>query len=214
MEYKHPDKIIVIGPPSTGTTAVVELLHWVGFYTGFKDYTVDNIHAKSAPKGLEWIRDPWQRRGWNRKRKNENFDMSPVVIKSPIGKGRAGRFPKKTLIQHYAGYGWNIQHVIFTVREWNDYFEAQRRSLTRRNRKNDTASVYKRIEPHMYLVYREITDIVRAEYPLTMLEYPRWCQDKEYCFRKLSPLMTADQCEKFEEAYLRTVDSSKITIVK
>jgi hypothetical protein len=210
MEYEYKSKIIVVGPPSTGSTGLIELFHWLGIDTGFKDSTVEKVSSSESAKGLEWIVSPNYRRMWKRRRREENFDASPEVIKRPISHGLKGKGTRKSLIYKYREYGWDIRHVIFTVRNYSDYVDSQYRSKLRRGRKYNEESFKLMINTHMLGTYRILYDCARFEYPFTLLEYPKWCQDKGYCRRVLETVLDAKQLQKFDEAYAKTVDPDKI----
>lgn len=107
--------ILIGGSPRTGTTLMLALMHGCGYDTGYtnRDW---RKYKREKTNGMEYIQD-----------KNfRAFNKTPYVIKHPTIDG-------KTVLHYAKRHKWQIDHLIFCVREVEDTiksmveFQANRR---------------------------------------------------------------------------------------
>jgi hypothetical protein len=183
-------KVVITGTGRAGTTVLVQILSDLGLDTGFSpDHRVDDrVHA-----GLEFkIQSP----------------NAPRIIKDPNLSRRLGALLDSGAVE--------IEHVIVPVRDL-DVAAASRVRNTRYGSDLHTfgglfgtARATRQQEALALLFYELFWTIARHELPHTLLVFPRFLDDWEYTYRRLSFLDPAIPPERWKEAIARRADPTLV----
>jgi len=201
VEYKKKNKILITGAASTGTTFLLKLFHSMGVDSGF-----DAKEIKKTAKGLEWVDDNLHRMSFLHHR---GKDLSPRIIKRPIlhQQGSAQR----TFIDHAQSWGWEIDHIIFCTREWENRMVREREMRMAKNhmRPSEEEDFVAQQRNVLYQFYKMMWQITEQEIPFTMISFPRSVRDADYTWRCLEPVLKAESLaerERFNEAFKTTAE--------
>jgi hypothetical protein len=183
-------KVVIAGTGRAGTTLLVQILTDLGLDTGFApDAAIDErSHA-----GLE--RSVWR-------------DSAPRIVKDPTLSMHLGRF----LDEGKA----SIEHVIVPMRDL-DVASASRIRATRygtdpfaRGGLFGTRRTTNQREALALLFYELFDTITRYDLPHTLLRFPRFADDWEYTYEKLSFLDPSIERDRWREVISARVDPSLI----
>jgi hypothetical protein len=189
MKYKHKSKIFITGAIGTGTTALVKLLHELGYDTGFSSKEVHSTY-----RGLQWL-DTRQCGRVKRKREREELDDSPHVIKSVIDYGIDE-------LDHPCTIFDNIRYTLAMPKlEWGtDFMIITMRDLDSIQRSSEIHKVYetvwKKRQENWNLsdniqnirdwaavgYYNTIREAQSLMLPVMFLEFPRYMDDLNYLY--------------------------------
>lgn len=183
-------KVVITGTGRAGTTLLVQILTDIGLDTGFApDHPVDDrIHA-----GLEFkIESP----------------NAPRIVKDPNLSRRLGGLLDAGTVE--------VEHVIVPIRDL-DVAAASRIRNTKYGSNLHTfgglfgtARATRQREALALLFYELFWTITRHELPHTLLEFPRFADDWEYTYRRLSFLDPTIPPDRWKEAIAGRTDPSLI----
>ena len=164
--------VFITGPTRSGTTFLLALFHYMGFYTGYADREVDFVQRSLTNAGLEYLID------------RSFMEVYPYVIKHPAS--WVGGPSVFNVIDRRA---LEIQHMIVTTREHealvksNVVFTKLRRY---RNEEDRSKQVEQEVRKSMPVVQEKLlAAIVERKIPYTVIEFPRMVQDREYLFNSI-----------------------------
>jgi hypothetical protein len=219
MKFAHRRKVLVTGPPSSGTTAMTLLLHALGIDGGFNADELSSKQIAVKGKGLEYITGTTRRQ--LRQDRNSGQDNSPRLIKKPIvpvhennASNGAILGGATTVLDRVQNFGWEIEHVVVTVRKFEDFLEAARLHDTHtrsrvRLKFADTRETERWVG---YGFYRTIQQLEADETPYSVVEYPKFSANARYCFDKLQPMLTCS-FEEFERVHFELMSPDKAHVV-
>lgn len=197
--------ILITGISHTGSSVLLLLFEALGFSIGRKEF---------PDPWLEILRDPRVTAMIER----EETPPWPEVIK------HLGGFCYN-LNEHVDRWSWNVDHIFVMVRDLGEsvrrrvkfkggrdmspkafgYDPASWRALTQEARE---AEIQDRLKNQIGAL---LFNLVPRNYPFTCIEYPRWVQDPNYAYTKLSPAL-ADRVthEDFVRAFQRIIDPQRV----
>jgi hypothetical protein len=183
-------KVVITGTGRAGTTLLVQVLTDLGLDTGFApDHDVDDrVHA-----GLEFrIESP----------------NAPRIIKDPNLSRRLGGLLERGEVE--------IEHVIIPVRELDVAVASRVRNTRYGSNLHTFGGLFgtpratRQKEALALLFYELLYTVARFDLPHTLLLFPRFTEDWEYTFAKLSFLDPSVPPERWREALERRVDRDLI----
>jgi hypothetical protein len=147
-----------------------------------------------------------------RRERQKGTDSSPRVIKRPIGpKGKrkiaAGA---DMILDRVRGFNWRIEHVVVTTRSFEDIIKSAKLNDWKladgafRNEREAERWV-------SYGFYALIHEIAQKEIPYSLLEFPRFVKDVEYCWRHLL-LRHEHGFEDFKRVHEKVLDPKKVHV--
>lgn len=218
MKYRSQNKLLVTGPPSSGTTFMTNLLHHCGFDSGFSEgHFITDEPLVSRGKGLEFLTGD-TRKEFRRKRE-QGEDISPYLIKKPIvpiHENQESNSPllpgASTILDRIRDYGWIIDQVVITIRQFDDFYEAAcRHDLVTRDRVRLKFEDRKEAERWVsFGLYSLIEELARREIPYSILSFPKCAFDSSYTYRRLEFLdMPQDQ---FMKIFQNIADPERVHI--
>ncbi len=183
-------KVVITGTGRAGTTLLVQVLTDLGLDTGFPaDHTVDErVHA-----GLEFrIESP----------------NAPRIIKDPNLSRRLGGLLERGEVE--------IEHVIIPVRDLDVAVASRVRNTKYGSNLHTFGGLFgtpratKQREALALLFYELLYTVTRYDLPHTLLLFPRFTEDWEYTYAKLSFLDPSIPADRWKEALDRRVDRTLI----
>lgn len=187
MEYAAKEKILIYGMGSSGKTALLYLFYHLGIDIGFKDYIIARVQGDKAEEryraarysGLEYFRDQDTRKQIRNFRRKYQIDPSPVVLKTTV-RGMTEQVWKAFSEE---GFGWEIEHLILCVSPRDKLLKAwkNRDGVNFRRRKAQ-------LPEHYYDMLVRLSTLPHQP-RVTLVEFPRFTRDCEYCYEKLLPVL-------------------------
>lgn len=183
-------KVIITGTGRAGTTLLVQVLTDLGLDTGFSpDHRVDErINA-----GLEFrIESP----------------NAPRIVKDPNLSRRLGGLLDRGAVE--------IEHVIIPVRDLDVAVASRVRNTKYGSNLHTfgglfgTARATRQREALALLFYELLYTVTRYDLPHTLLLFPRFTEDWEYTYEKLSFLDRSIPAERWKEVLAARVDRELI----
>jgi hypothetical protein len=183
-------KVVITGTGRAGTTLLVQVLTDLGLDTGFApDHRVDErVHA-----GLEFrIESP----------------NAPRIVKDPSLSRRLGGLLERDEVE--------IEHVIIPVRELDVAVASRVRNTRYGSNLHTFGGLFgtpratRQREALALLFYELLYTVTRFDLPHTLLLFPRFTEDWEYTFAKLSFLDPSIPAARWKEALDRRVDRALI----
>lgn len=183
-------KVIITGTGRAGTTLLVQVLTDLGLDTGFAaDHRVD----PTVNAGLEFrIESP----------------NAPRIVKDPNLSRRLGDLLDRGEVE--------IEHVVIPVRELDVAVASRVRNTKYGSNLHTfgglfgTARATHQREALALLFYELLFTVARYDLPHTLLLFPRFTEDWEYTYRKLSFLDPTIPPERWKEALAGRVDPGLI----
>lgn len=204
MEYKYgKEKIIITGMGTSGTTALTFLFYNLGFEIGMSGTNLKMVQSSRDPNvrhrygeyiGLDFMKHPDTRKSHRHHRNRDGLDISPRVIKQATHEGweKIPEWPET--------YGWVFEHVFFCVRNTEEWRESKKK-------RNVPAH---RVEA---AINRLPTTLVAFDpFPMTIMVFPKFARDAEYCYKKLEPVLECMSFAEFKRGWDKTMDEKKISV--
>ena len=178
-----PEKILITGPPRSGTTLMLMFFYRGGFNIGYSHAEVAKYY-KEQSNGFEYMTDT---RYWDSEKSDKEI---PDVLKETF---RLSNYEHITIIDWALIYKMKIKNLIVCVRSDLDetkkslerLLERKKRISRNKQRYEDPKFIDKKfteIEKCSYLFLRQI---VKYDLSPTFIEYPRFKTDLDYCYNKL-----------------------------
>ncbi len=205
----NESKILITGPPRSGTTLMLMFFYKGGFDIGYSQNEVAKYYRQKS-NGFEYMTDILY--GPSGK-KIENI---PKVIKEPF---RLSNYNHITVIDWALLYNINIQNLIVCVRSnLEESIKSSNRLLERKKRlfphnktyqdQNISKDRLETVEKCSYLFLRQI---VEHDLSPIFIEFPRFKQDFDYCYNKLSPVFDVSR-ENFREIWDSAIDKARESV--
>lgn len=201
MRYKHQQKIMITGSPGSGTSFLCKLLHYCGLNSGYDEEEFGKEAMVERGKGAEYLTDKKKLRELRLNRKN-GYDNSPFLIKKPfmpnwVDDGVLGNPESKTVFEFAREYGWEIDYLIVSIRDFDNSLVANRRhdQLTRgkiRDKFEDDLKT--KLWTYDGLV-RTMSQAASENIPYSLISFPRLIDDMGYAYSKLKPVLTTSVWE-------------------
>ncbi len=196
------DKIFIVGPGRAGTTFLVKLLTRLGFSTGLYPYEEDKGDYGDTRAGCEVeIELPS-----DLEEAKEKIRQAPFILKGPAF---------STELKNITDCGLaNIVHAFIPVR---DLFKtAQSRIdvgldwIAEEIQPLDRPRIIKQYYSNAIALGCAIEGCMMREIPFSLMRFPDFVEDMEYCYEVISRIFPHIKKEDFEEAFKSIVKSDKI----
>jgi hypothetical protein len=186
-EVVATDKYLITGPARTGTTFLMSVLTDLGLDTGYAKKDADYFSVSNVG-GLEWLRDAETRK----------LDP-PSIIKHPSSCNDL----MNNVIYIAEDNGWGISHVFLTIRSLNSLVASHvDREARRKNSNAERMRVAKEGRLLCFLPQLMGQLLFQAiEYDFTLMIFPRFVEDMEYCYQCLSPLVGSVDYKEFSSVW-------------
>lgn len=189
---------LISGTGHCGSTAMLMLFEALGYETGNSTYPMCF---------REFLRD--------------------YRVVEQIEKGETPVWPE--VIKHLGGFcynlksyvnkwNWKVDHVFILIRSLDESVNKRKtkmswKSLQVSKKRFDSMKELEKEEKLRNNLIHQIGSLIYSigelDYSCTLINYPRFAEDKEYCFRKLSEGLNLSK-EKFDIAYGKVIKSEKI----
>lgn len=208
MKVDHPNKIIITGPPRSGTTFVLSIIKALGIDIGFSERVTNHKTVKAVGGGLEYLRQHPQRIKFKRSLK-KGHDISPRVIKHPV----ARPVTLRKLFDTIQGRKWKIDICILMSRDVDQVIKSTlyHKKLNGNKKRfkgwvDNEAESWEEVEElwkkRLPLVLAELS-IELMSYPTLIIHHPEFARNLEYASEVFRPVLTLlDKTEdEFVEAW-------------
>jgi hypothetical protein len=170
-------KIIITGPGRSGTTFVIRMLTRLGFDTGFKPK--DEYYISKLRAGCEW-NVPIDFDNDSPKKIRRALDKAPRVLKSP-----QWSFVIKGMV---AMSVLEVDHVLVPLRDI-DIAAASRLDVGLDWLVDPTLTGARKAQDQASIMAMALGRVIEACYvfniPCTMMKFPLFVQDMDYCYTKM-----------------------------
>lgn len=195
--------ILIGGSPRTGTTLMLALMHGCGYDTGYQNRDWRK-YKREQTNGMEYIQD-----------KNfRAFGKVPYVVKHPTIDG-------KTVLHYTKNHKWEIDHLIFCIREVEDSVQSMIKFQVNRQHWNHKRRQFYQQQMQDPKIRERYAQSLRVQIPrdtqrffieaaeLTIdpiiIRYPRYKKDFEYLKKKLGFIPE----DKLRASFDRFVDPTR-----
>jgi hypothetical protein len=181
--------VVITGTGRAGTTFLVELLTYLGLDTGFTPKDLAKIMKSHSKAGLEW---------------DIRAENAPYIIKSPWFCGYSDEIIKN---EKFA-----LDHVFLPFRD----IEAAAASRIRVVKEHPPTELppdkmigglmgTQKFEEQADILMRNIYTLLNAladsYVPVTLLSFPRFVNDADYCYKKMRPLLGKMKFPEFKKSF-------------
>lgn len=187
------NKILITGPPRSGTTLMLMMFYSAGFDIGYSEQEVKTYY-KEKSNGFEFMTDVLYNN------LNITAENTPKVIKEPF---RMSNFKYITAIDWALIYNMNIEHLIVCVRSDLEevkkstirLLEHKKKLFPHRKKYNDPTLLDRKLEEVEKCSYLFLRQIVEYDLAPIFIEYPRFKIDLDYCHNKLQNVFNVSKKE-------------------
>lgn len=173
-------KIIITGPGRSGTTFVIRMLTGLGFDTGFKKN--DEFYIPKLRAGCEW-NVPVDFDNDSPKKIRRAIDKAPRVLKSP-----QWSFVLKGMVLMKV---LEVDHVLIPLRDI-DIAAASRLDVGLDWLVDPTLDGAAKVQDQASIMALALGRAIEACYilgiPCTMMQFPLFVQDMDYCYSKMQQI--------------------------
>lgn len=187
------DKIFITGSGRAGTTFLVKLLTRLGFSTGLYPFEEDKGDYKNTRAGCEVEINLTSDLEESRRIMRE----APFIIKGPAF---------STELKNIMDYGLaNIIHVFLPVRDFHKAAKSRVDVgldwIAEELRPMDKPRIIKQYYSNALALGCAIEGCMMRDIPFTLMRFPDFVEDMEYCYKLINRIFPHVKKEDFEEAF-------------